>query len=143
MQLSGSPPERGGRVEIDADMIPGQWGGRAFGQIHGILELVGNSFWKGNGSTSFEVAIKLFQGPFPAVAFVRHQALQHCQGRGLGIRASSIFNRTRKGRTPVEVGLLGKISSDLSIWIQAGLVAAEQLQYETVAVQNRGGTLLG
>src|SRR4029077_13371765 len=113
-------------------MIPGQWGCRAFGQIHRILQLVGNSFGKGNGSTSFEVAIKLFQGPFPAVAFVRHETLQHCQGRGLGMRSPTISTRPRKGRNALEVALVGKISSDLSIWIQAELVADDHLQYETV-----------
>ena len=104
-------------------------------------DLAGSAFaFSGNGKRcrGFEVAVKLFDGPFPAVAFIGDQALQHRQDRRLGIlRGRLEFDRTGEGRNPIEGCFLGEMSPDLGIRIHSRLQAAEQLQYEAVTVDNR------
>src|ERR1700722_18225439 len=138
MELGGSPPEGRGSIEIDAQMVSGHLRDRMLGELERIPQLSARVLWKWKLCRGLEVAVKLFDGPFPAVAFIGDQALQHCQDRSLGIvRGRLEFNRSGEGRDPIEGCFLGEMSPDLGIRIQPRLQAAEQLQYEAVTVNNR------
>src|ERR1700689_5608579 len=108
------------------------------GELQRIPQLSARVLWKWNRCGGLEVAVELFDGPFPPVAFIRHQALQHCQNRSLAIvRGRLEFHRTGERRNPIEGCFLGEMSPDLGIRINSWLQVAEQLQYEAVAVHNR------
>ena len=73
-------------------MVASQLGSRIFGKIERIAEFGARVFRKRQGRARFEVAVELFDSPFPTVAFVRHQTLQHRE-RG----------RFRVGRWPARI----------------------------------------
>ena len=93
MQLGGAAAKCGGGIEIQTDMIPNQSRRRKFGEVERIGEFGGDVFWKRNRCTGLVIAMKLFDGPLPAVAFVGDETLQHGQNRGrsgFGVRAGVV-----------------------------------------------------
>src|SRR5580658_1637088 len=113
------------------------------GELQRIPRLSAGVLWKRKRCRRLEVAVKLLDGPFPTVAFIGDQALQHCQDRRLGIvRGRPEFDRTGEGRNPIERRFLGEMSPNLGIRIQSRLQVAKQLQYEAVAVHYRSIALL-
>ena len=87
------------------------------------------------------VAVQLFQGPAPSIAFIGDQALQHGQRRWL-LPFARVLDRTTKGCDMGEVGLLGEVTSDFRVGIGTGLLPTEQLHDQLVAEDNRGVALL-
>src|ERR1700733_9073909 len=113
------------------------------GELQRIPRLSAGVLWERKRCGSLEVAVKLLDGPFPTVAFICDQPLQHCKDRRLGIvRGRLEFDRTGEGRDSIEGRFLGEMSPDLGIRIQPRLQVAKQLQYESVAVHNRSIALL-
>src|SRR3984885_10508478 len=107
-------------------------------ELQRIPQISARVLWKWNRCRGLEVAVELFDGPFPTVAFIGHEALQHRQYRSRAIfRRRVELHGTGEGRNPIEGCFLGEMSPDLGIRIHPWLQAAEQLQDEAVAVHNR------
>jgi len=75
MQLGGAAAERGGSIEIDAEMVASQLRDWMLRHFDRITEFRARVFGKLQRRGGFEVAIELFDSPFPTVAFVFHQTL--------------------------------------------------------------------
>src|SRR5580693_4975519 len=101
-----------------------------FGELQRIPQLSVRVLRKCERCRGLVVTVQLFDGPFPTVAFIGDQALQHCQSRSLAlVRGWLEFDRTGEGRNPIERRFLSEMSPDLGIRIQPGLQVAKQLQY--------------
>src|ERR1700692_4199757 len=106
MQFGGSAAKSGGGIDIDSEIISRYLRNRVFRELQWIPHLNARIFWKPQWSTGLEVTVQLFNGPFPTIAFVRHQALQHRERRSFGPSGRLQFNGAGEGRNPIEVGFL-------------------------------------
>src|ERR1700757_3240310 len=76
VQLGRAAAEGHRRIEIDADMIAGELEGGFLGEVHGIVQSVHQQVLRERKwSASFKVALDFFDGPLPAVAFIRYESL--------------------------------------------------------------------
>src|SRR5271163_2761328 len=104
MQLRRSSAQQRSRVEIRADMLARELCLRGLAQLTQAEWPVRESaLGKTLRRAGFVVAVQLFEGPAPSIAFVADQALQHGQCRWL-LPFACVLNRTAKGRDMGEVG---------------------------------------
>ncbi len=109
-----------------------------------IADFCARVFGKLQRRGGFEVAIEFFDCPFPAVALVLHQALQHGKRGYFGaIGGRFQFKGTGEGRNVVKLCFFGEVSPDFDIGIDSGLEAAEEFQNEAIAENDRSVALLG
>src|ERR1700722_12356733 len=85
MEFRGPAPQGCGSFEVQAEVVTGYLSWGFVRELQWTAELATQVFRKRQRCTGLVVAVKLFQGPLPAITFVCHQTLQHCQTREFAI----------------------------------------------------------
>ena len=144
MQFGGAAAESGGGIEINAEMVASQLRDRMLRHLERIADFRARIFGKLQGRGGFEVAIEFFDCPFPTVALVLHQTLQHGKRGCFGAIGGRLqFNGTGEGRNMIKLCFFGEVSPDFNIGIDSGLETAEEFQNEAIAEYDRSVALLG
>jgi hypothetical protein len=137
VQLGGAAAKQCGGFERRAGIFNSLAQGPWLAEEAGGVRLGGS--WK-SGYRRKEAG-QLLAKPLPAVALVRHQALEHGDGSFLPAGRGG-GDLPEEGWNAREVGDFGEETADFDVGILARLQASEELQNKRFAIKDRGVGLL-
>src|SRR5262245_65441280 len=138
MQLAGTAPERRGGVQVRADRIADPRRDLRRRQLGKTPRRVVR--WNLAPLNVIVEAAELVGRVRPTICLTLDQPLHH-RRRGHRLGRSLVVEGSGHGGDAAPANLLGAVTADLEVGIDAGLEAAKQLQDLPVAVDDRGVAL--
>src|SRR5215472_17829362 len=142
MHLGCAASQDSCRIKINSDMISRLLERGLLGKLDGVPGFDSEVFGKRHRRASLKITVQFFDCVLPAITFIRNEPLEHRQDRRLAIRLRCIFHGARERRHLCELSFLCEISPDLGIRVYAFLLAPQNLEDESVAIEDRGIRLL-